>query len=317
MDIDLIPYSVETDKNPVGDTETGFQQLWWYEFWAERSKRSIYLLRLSTGGNTNQAFILSKNAGSPLSGPIWECSVMNTYGASFNLINQLGPEVIASEFLSQFGGNLLLSSTPALSESLAEINGNRTWMVNVTEGENSWLARIDGKKRRSILQKEKKAIAFGYVAERTQSISDIKGFLSIYRKSQDRWGASSSSKYLEGDLRELCELEDNKTQLWVVKKDERVISGALCIAGDLSLCYWLGAADDKHFEMRPNNLLFPSIFRAAHEMGYAYVDLGPSGGHAGVDHFKSSLGASPLPFIRIEKLNKRTKSLLRLRKVLT
>jgi CelD/BcsL family acetyltransferase involved in cellulose biosynthesis len=84
-------------------------------------------------------------------------------------------------------------------------------------------------------------------------------------------------------------------ELWVAEHDGTVIAGALCLRDRERVIYWHAAALDRALPLRPANLLLETTIADACERGSRVFDLGSSGGHEGVEAFKRSFGAAPLP----------------------
>ena len=71
------------------------------------------------------------------------------------------------------------------------------------------------------------------------------------------------------------------------------LAGAWLLGHRGHTVYWHGAADADAFALRPVNLLMLAIARTCLAHGDRWFDLNPSGGHAGAEAFKRSLGAEP------------------------
>jgi lipid II:glycine glycyltransferase (peptidoglycan interpeptide bridge formation enzyme) len=96
-------------------------------------------------------------------------------------------------------------------------------------------------------------------------------------------------------FRRVCENQSGNEILWLALKDRDIIAGALFFYWGKHAVYWHGAASDRHFGLRPNNLLQWEIIKDAARKGYGRFDFNPSGGYAGVEAFKDRFGAARVP----------------------
>jgi hypothetical protein len=143
----------------------------------------------------------------------------------------------------------------------------------------------------SAARKARKAQKAGVKIREAVSIQDWKDYYNVYQDSHKRWGAKASSFY--GWLLFQCMYESasSNIRLWLATYQNHVISGALCFYAKKHVVYWHGASVANYFNLRPVNLLMYEIIKHTCENGYQWFDFNPSGGHKGVENFKSSFGA--------------------------
>jgi lipid II:glycine glycyltransferase (peptidoglycan interpeptide bridge formation enzyme) len=80
--------------------------------------------------------------------------------------------------------------------------------------------------------------------------------------------------------------------------DEKPIAAAVFLTWNDTLVYKFGASDDRHWEHRPNHLLFWTAIRWACENGYRTFDWGRTDlENEGLRQFKSAWGAREEPLI--------------------
>lgn len=145
---------------------------------------------------------------------------------------------------------------------------------------------------RSGLNKAKRS---GVTTRLACSARDWLDYYAVYEDSLRRWGGAASSRYdrrLFEILQHRADSDDN-IKLWLATHQDRIVAGAICLQGPVSMVYWHGAALEQYFDMRPVNLLLHDAIRDAAERKLAWFDFNPSGGHAGVEHFKAGFGAQP------------------------
>jgi CelD/BcsL family acetyltransferase involved in cellulose biosynthesis len=151
-----------------------------------------------------------------------------------------------------------------------------------------------------------KAIRNGIEIRLANAERDWLEYHDVYEDSLRRWGDAASSRYGRG-LFEILHRHadaDDAIRLWLATHQGRIIAGAICLYGPAMAVYWHGAALEQHFESRPVNLLLHHAIRDAAERGYAWFDFNPSGGHAGVEHFKAGFGGQikPAPVLETDPL---------------
>ena len=143
-------------------------------------------------------------------------------------------------------------------------------------------------------RKIRKAERRGIRVREAGSEADWTDYVACYESSLSRWGDNVSMRYAPWLFEILRELRSPRTRLWLAVLGETVVAGALCFYARAHVVYWHGAARAEHFDKRPVNALMDGIIRHACAEGYRWFDLNPSGGHRGVESFKSSLGAATL-----------------------
>jgi CelD/BcsL family acetyltransferase involved in cellulose biosynthesis len=146
------------------------------------------------------------------------------------------------------------------------------------------------KGHRSAVSKAKRS---GVMTRLAGDARDWLDYYAVYEDSLRRWGGAASSRY-DRRLFEILQRRadsDGNIRLWLATHQDRIVAGAICLQGPASMVYWHGAALEQYFDMRPVNLLLHDAIRDADERKLAWFDFNPSGGHAGVEHFKAGFGA--------------------------
>jgi predicted N-acyltransferase len=167
------------------------------------------------------------------------------------------------------------------------IAGAGTWTlaIDLTDGFATARTRWSTMHKRNAAKAERAELDVT-VAE---TASDWAAYYRIYELSLDRWGSTATSRYPWRLFSELA-TEADGVRLWVAKVGGEVVAGVLCLLGPQIASYWHGAADARFFPLRPANLLLQEAIRRACDDGFKWFDLGPSGGHDGVERFKTGFG---------------------------
>ena len=127
-------------------------------------------------------------------------------------------------------------------------------------------------------------------------LDDWRAYFEVYRDSLRRWGSRVSSTYAWPLFASIEATADPRVRLWVARIDGEVAAGALCFDGNNLVHYWHGGALERYFSARPVNVLLETAIRDAADRGFAAFDLGPSGGHEGVEQFKRGFAPEIRPF---------------------
>lgn len=116
--------------------------------------------------------------------------------------------------------------------------------------------------------------------------AEWKDYFRAYEDSLRRWGKHASSSYPWQLFDALRRQPSSVVRLWLAKHEGSVVSGALCFYSNDVVSFWHGATSASAFQLRPAHLLLFEAIGDAVAQGHAIFDLGPSGGHDGVEHFK-------------------------------
>lgn len=111
------------------------------------------------------------------------------------------------------------------------------------------------------------------IVEKTEE--NIETFLNLYNRTMDR---KNASEYYYFDLNFIrTQLQDNnisKSHLLFVYYDDLVISAAIIFISDKYAHYHLGASDELHLSMRPNNFIFDFMVEIAKQNECLLLHLG-------------------------------------------
>lgn len=146
-----------------------------------------------------------------------------------------------------------------------------------------------------------KALREGVTVEIAEDAEDWRAYFGVYGDSLRRWGKRTTSQYTWPLFEALSATDSRYVRLWLARWKDVVIAGALCLYHPRQVAYWHGAALERHFARRPTNLLIQEAIRDAVDRGATWFDLGPSGGHEGVEKFKRGFAPAVLPISMIDE----------------
>ncbi|MGH7896505.1 MAG: GNAT family N-acetyltransferase [Candidatus Binatia bacterium] len=162
-----------------------------------------------------------------------------------------------------------------------------THVIDLRDGFEAVFRRFHQNHRRTY----KAGARSGLVVDRARSIEDYHEYFRVYQLDRRRWGARAATDDPLELFEEIRARADPQMILWLARLDQRVVAGDLFVYWRDLCIGWHGAADPAFFDRHPTNFLLTEIIRDACRRGVRWLDLNPSGGHAGVVAFKDSFGA--------------------------
>lgn len=210
---------------------------------------------------------------------------------------------IYDEILSSKTGRLRIIGNP-FAESINHIKGyqkniNSTHILELTSDFKSVFTNFSKGHRSSY----KRGQRMGVTIRLADCIEDYKAYFMAYEDSLKRWGNKATSIY-PWNLFETCfylsQVYSQNIKLWIAEIDRKLIGGALVFYWGQYVVWWHGAAYADYFEYYPNNVLQTNILKDAVQNGYRFYDFNPSGGHIGVEKFKSRFGAVQTPVFQFK-----------------
>lgn len=279
----------------VDATATYFQSRAWSEAWS----------RTTDGRMRPQPAMLHADDGSQLLVPV---TVDRRAGGAIALARMSPADT--------WGGPLLVTGgrSNEAAKAAAHLHRNIRWVVSPWAGwdltdlpqapsGHTLVVRLDKPARDlkagwrgSHDSSVKKAVRAGVRIDVASGLDDWRAYFAAYEDSLRRWGARTSSTYPWALFEALASSSDQRVRLWLARLDGAVVAGALCLDGRQVVSYWHGAAVSNQLAVRPVNLLLETAILDAMERGFAGFDLGPSGGHQGVEAFKRTFAPDPVAF---------------------
>lgn len=148
-----------------------------------------------------------------------------------------------------------------------------------------------------------KARRLGVTVRTASTLDDWRAYHAVFEDSVRRWGKDAILVHGVELFEEMGRRHSPNVRLWLAHHEGELVAGALCLYAPRHVAYWHGAALQRHFPLRPVNLLLYEAIRHACEQPHlAWFDLGSSGPLEGVRSFKRSFGpqALPCPTLRVE-----------------
>lgn len=153
------------------------------------------------------------------------------------------------------------------------------------------------------------------------TVDDWNEYFELYEQTLQRWGSRATSRYpheLFARLMQLSMSDEGMVTLWVATEEEdRIVAGAIVFYWNGKACWWHGSSLSDYWHLKPNHVLQAAIIEDAISRDCDVYDMGPSGGHEGVEDFKRRFGAIRLSFGRFSysstrhRLTSRALALLR------
>lgn len=137
----------------------------------------------------------------------------------------------------------------------------------------------------------RKAVKLGVVVRVAETWEEYEQYYQAYLDTLERWGESTLVRYPRSLFEHLFRRRSDAIRLWVAKVNGQVISGKLVFYHQRQALYWHGATVQRYFDHHPGPLLMREIVQDACQQGLQHLDLGPSGGLAGVEYYKETFGA--------------------------
>ena len=131
----------------------------------------------------------------------------------------------------------------------------------------------------------------GFTFHVANCIEDWNDYFALYESSVNRWGDAASNQYPKRLFAEIQKLPKDKSNLYLVKKGETLLSGAIVFGHNGRYNYWHGAASEAGLATGSSIWLQYKILERLKAAQAKLYDLGPSGGHNGVGEFKRRMGA--------------------------
>ncbi len=152
--------------------------------------------------------------------------------------------------------------------------------------ETIWSESFSGKNRTSC----RKAHSLGVEARRADGSAAWATYYGLYAAASRDWG-HATPPYPASLVQALA--ESDRAELWLGYREERVVAGAILLAGSEDVFYWSGAMDREGGVPGATNEVLRAAIESSSARGYRSMDFGSSEGLPGVRRFKESFGARP------------------------
>jgi hypothetical protein len=284
---------------------TYFHSRAWAELWERYTKGRIRPAPLTVRFADGAAVILPTSRRRVAAGlaSIVESSPAGTFGGWISA-DEVGPahaQALAAMLVrSRHGLRWRLNPYDPHATALRPrgASNDSTRALDLTDGFEAVFHRWSKGHRAAVKQARRE----GLTVRLAQSADDWRSYGRVYDDSVRRWGAAASVVYSARLFELLHETASPHVRLWLAADGERVVAGAICLYARRHVVYWHGAALEDYFAKRPANLLVHAAIEDACQRGLRWFDFNPSGGHEGVEQFKSHFGAKRLdaPVVAVE-----------------
>jgi FemAB-related protein (PEP-CTERM system-associated) len=162
-----------------------------------------------------------------------------------------------------------------------------TLVLALLEDSDRMFGEFDGKLRNQIRKAFKSGLSVSWCGA-----DGLDGFYEVFAANMRDLGSPvHSRKFFRAILREFPE----SSKILLVKKDQDVIGGGLCLCFKDSLLVPWASSRRASFTLGPNNLLYWEAIRWGCSNGYKLFDFGRSSLGSGPYHFKKQWGAKEEP----------------------
>jgi len=164
-----------------------------------------------------------------------------------------------------------------------------TAAIDLAQGAEAAIARMDGKARRMANQADRR----GVTCSLATGADAVDVYYAILEASAKRWGLDRPT--ISRPLLESIKRHGEKdVEIWFARYENKPIAGALALFGANEMNFWSAAMYGEYATLRPSNALNVALIHRAADRGVRWYNLGSSSGLAGVERFKESLGAQPI-----------------------
>lgn len=165
-------------------------------------------------------------------------------------------------------------------------------VVDCANGFESVVAGVRGVTRRMAGQAARRGVT---CAPCKKTRADIDDYYELLREASVGWGLSEPP-YSRALIDALMERGGDDVEVWFAQADGERIAGGIIFYGAEELFFWSAAMRRTHSQLRPSNALNLALMERACERGLRWYNLGASAGLAGVERFKTDLGANAVTY---------------------
>jgi hypothetical protein len=139
------------------------------------------------------------------------------------------------------------------------------------------------------------------------TLDEWRAYYRVYQDTLRRWGHKLEEGYPWRLFQTMAELECPDITLWIGRYDGAIVSGELCLYARQHVVSWHAATLEHYLRTNIAKVQIFHVIEDACARGYRWFDLNPSAGLPGVQVFKESFDAKPLPapLVYVDSLVKR------------
>jgi Acetyltransferase (GNAT) domain len=198
--------------------------------------------------------------------------------------------------------SIVVQGNPFVEVRFAEAHQRElhTHMLDLRPGD-----RIEKRFRKGHLANISAARRKGVQVTIASTAAEIDDYFAVYQNSLARWGENASGFYPRQLFQNLFALPEygGSVKLWLASYDNKIVAGAWIFYHRHHAVYWHGAMHADYAQLHPVHLMLVEAIKAARAEGFHWFDFNPSGGLAGVEHFKRGFGAEPVPVLSYRRLS--------------
>lgn len=191
--------------------------------------------------------------------------------------------------------SIALTPWPLGDADLRDLGGaavhRETSVIDLADGVDAALARMDGNTRRMAGQAQRR----GVHCERACGEDAVDRYYAMLEESAIRWGRERPT-FPKRMLASLVERGGEDVEIWFSTFEGEAIAGGVMLYGGLEANFWSAAMRAEFSTLRPSNALNVALITAAARRGARWYNLGESEGLPGVARFKQGLGASTVAY---------------------
>lgn len=173
-----------------------------------------------------------------------------------------------------------------------ECRRDYTHALNLEGGAPALLARFKNGYRSDV----KKAQKHGRISvDAATTLDEWRAYYRVYLETLGRWGHTAEEGYPWKVFQTMAELRSPDITLWLGRYDGAIVSGELCMYSKRHVVSWHAATLRDYLRTNIAKVQIYHVISDACSRGYRWFDFNPSAGLEGVQVFKESFDARPLP----------------------
>lgn len=177
----------------------------------------------------------------------------------------------------------------------AEYKTYETAVIDCADGVTAALSGMRGVTRRMVGQAIRRGVTCELHPADAQGLDTYYAMLS---EASVGWGLDRPT-LPRALLDAVAKYGGDDVELWFAMLDGQPIAGGVVLFGSDELFFWSAAMRREFTTYRPSNALNARLIERACERGVRWYNLGASEGLAGVERFKTDLGAKPIAYRRV------------------
>jgi len=278
-----------TDKS---EESTFFHTPIWYNLWTNHSNIRIETLKFTT--DTNEGVLpLYSSRKKWYRKRKYYASPQGTYGGVLgsNKMNQNEQEQLTSHLKKM--GSITIHSNPYQQSQFPNFSTSSpkvTQSINL-ESINKNISENWSSKHKASLKKSK---SFQLEIVQSDKLEEWLEYGALYQEIVKERNTLSSNNYSIDLFKSMFEIEPRYRKLILVKYENRLVCGGIFFIYQKRMFYWHGVSSKDGKSKCASFTLLEYAIKIAKENKCNIFDFLPSGGNAGVEHFKKGFGTTKI-----------------------